>query len=468
MSRLIMVSNRVPLPDAQGNPPAGGLAVALSAALQQHQGIWMGWSGMVSEHGHKVPLRSHQDGAIQYALFDLSQRDIDEYYAGFANRMLWPLCHYRIDLVDYARQDMRGYFRVNRLFAEKLAPLIKPGDKIWVHDYHLIPLASELRQRGIDNPIGFFLHIPWPPADIFFTLPVHEIILRGLAAYDLVGFQTDYDVENFTHCLIREGVGKQQEGGQFFAYNHLFRAAAFPISIDTDNFAKMARKAVHYPSLMRLKNSLLERDLIVGVDRLDYSKGILHRLDAYERFLGRYKTSCERVSFLQITPKSRSDVPEYAQMQQKVASIAGRINGDYGNIDWTPIRYVNRSFSQEVLGGLYRVARVGLVTPLRDGMNLVAKEYIAAQDPENPGVLILSRFAGAARELTNALLVNPYDGDGVSHALAQALSMALPERQERWQAMMQQLRDHTITHWCTQFLQNLQKSEEDYKIPSDF
>ncbi|MHC5306422.1 alpha,alpha-trehalose-phosphate synthase (UDP-forming) [Bartonella sp. LJL80] len=455
MSRIIVVSNRVPLPEKNGDLPAGGLAVALHAALQKQGGIWMGWSGKTMSAAKKPEISMQQNGRIQYALMDLSRRDMEEYYAGFANRMLWPLCHYRIDLIDYARQDMSGYFRVNRLFAEKLAPLIEPDDIIWVHDYHLIPLASELRQIGISNPIGFFMHIPWPPADVFFTLPVHETILRGLAAYDVVGFQTDHDVDNFTNCLEREGVGGRGEDGRFYAYNQAFHAAAFPIGIDTADFAAMAANNSNNHKLNRMKQSLGERDLIIGVDRLDYSKGIIHRLEAYERFIQSYPGSRGRVTFLQITPKSRSDVAEYETMQKRVAELAGRINGDHGRIDWTPIRYVNQSTQRDVLAGLYRAARVGLVTPLRDGMNLVAKEYVAAQNPEDPGVLVLSRFAGAARELKNALLVNPYDRDAMSDAIARALSMSLEERIQRWHPMKEQLDRNNVARWCADFLEVL-------------
>ncbi|GGA89671.1 alpha,alpha-trehalose-phosphate synthase (UDP-forming) [Brucella endophytica] len=455
MSRLIVISNRVPLPDKSGAAPAGGLAVALQAALDERGGIWMGWSGKALPADETPGIDIHERGRITYALVDLNRQDVDEYYAGFANRVLWPLCHYRLDLTEYARKDMAGYFRVNRLFAQHLASLVKPDDVIWVHDYHLIPLAAELRNMGLKNRIGFFLHIPWPSADVLFTLPVHEIIMRGLASYDVVGFQTAHDAENFAGCLRREGIGRELGQGLFEAYGHIFRADVFPISIDTAAFAEVASASHRHSLVERMRESLGDKDLIIGVDRLDYSKGITNRIEAFERFLTNNLDSRGRVTFLQITPKSRSEVPEYGDMQRALAELAGRVNGAMSAVDWTPIRYVNRSIGRNVLAGLYRMAKIGLVTPLRDGMNLVAKEYVAAQDPDNPGVLILSRFAGAARELDGALLVNPYDVDGVSDAIARALSMPLEARRERWSGMMPHLLENDVSHWCENFLKAL-------------
>lgn len=450
MSRLVIVSNRVP--DIAKGPPAGGLAVALKAALERHGGVWMGWSGKSSGAGEPGPLHFHEQGNITFALSELSRRDLSEYYAGFANSVLWPLCHYRLDLTDYARKDMAGYFRVNRFFAERLQPLIRPDDLIWIHDYHLIPMASELRRLGVENRIGFFMHIPWPPPDVFLTLPVHETIISNLTAYDVVGFQTTHDAENFASGLRREGIGTDAGGGWLEAYGRRFQAGAFPIGIATGEFADLARQSAHTTQVKRFADSLEGRDLIMGVDRLDYSKGLTQRIDAYERFLTANPDWHGGTTMLQVTPKSRSEVPGYAAMQRQVAEHAGRVNGTLGRLDWVPIRYVNRAVSQNVLAGLYRLARVGLVTPLRDGMNLVAKEFIAAQDPQNPGVLVLSRFAGAARELDGAILVNPYDIDAVGNAIAQALSMPVDERRARLAPMLERIEEHDISRWCADFL----------------
>jgi trehalose 6-phosphate synthase len=455
MSRLVIVSNRVPVPEKGGIVPAGGLAVALKSALEERGGIWMGWSGKSSGAAEPEPMSIMQQGKIGYALTDLTDTDVEEYYHGFANRVLWPICHYRLDLAEYGRKEMAGYFRVNRFFAHRLAPLIKPDDVIWVHDYHMIPLAAELRQMGLKNKIGFFLHIPWPPADVLFTMPVHEEIMRGLSHYDLVGFQTDHDLENFAGCLRREGIGDEVGNGKFSSHGRTFGGGAYSIGIETAAFAEFAKKASSNVMVRKARQSVEGRHLIIGVDRLDYSKGLTQRIDAFERFLLANPGQQGRVTYLQITPKSRSEVPEYEAMQRMVAEQAGRVNGAIGTVDWVPIRYINRSISRNVLAGLYRLGKVGLVTPLRDGMNLVAKEYVAAQDPEDPGVLVLSRFAGAARKLQGALLVNPYDVDGTANAIARALSMPIEERRQRWQGMMTHLLEHDVSRWCDDFLTDL-------------
>ncbi|MQB44415.1 alpha,alpha-trehalose-phosphate synthase (UDP-forming) [Rhizobium sp. ICMP 5592] len=454
MSRLIVISNRVSVPDKKGNA-AGGLAVALRAALEEHGGIWMGWSGKSSGDKEPEPLVMTDHGNITYALTDLTQTDVEEYYQGFANRVLWPICHYRLDLAEYGRKEMDGYFRVNRFFAHRLAPLIQPDDVIWVHDYHLIPLAAELRLMGLKNRIGFFLHIPWPPADVLAIMPVHQEIMRSLSAYDLLGFQTDHDLENFASCLKREEIGDEIGPGLFSAHGRTFRGGAYSIGIETAAFADFARKAASHSMVRKARQSIEGRDLIIGVDRLDYSKGITQRIEAFERFLSDNPAYQNRVTYLQVTPKSRSEVPEYEAMQQAVAEQAGRVNGAIGTVDWVPIRYINRSISRPVLAGLYRLGRIGLVTPLRDGMNLVAKEYVAAQDPDNPGVLVLSRFAGAARELKGALLVNPYDIEATANAMARGLTMSLEERQQRWRGMMDHLLEYDVARWCNDFLKDL-------------
>lgn len=457
MSRLVVVSNRVPSP-GKGKAEAGGLAVALQAALAAKGGLWMGWSGASSGARDPGPMTFREDGPITYALTDLSRKDIDEYYAGFANSTLWPLCHYRLDITDYARKDMAGYFRVNRFFARQLAPNLLPDDLVWIHDYHLVPLGAELRQMGMKNRIGFFLHIPFPPPDVFFALPVHATILAGLAAYDIVGFQTRYDADNFCSCLEREGIGRRVSEDWIETMAGRFRVGVFPISIDTARFEKAAQDAERNPALRKIARSLVDRDVVIGVDRLDYSKGIPQRFQAFDRFLRDNPAHKGRATLLQVTPKSRSDVPHYLEMQREVAELAGRVNGELATLDWTPIRYVNSSIAHSILAGLYRLARVGLVTPMRDGMNLVAKEYVAAQRPVDPGVLVLSRFAGAAREMDGAILVNPYDTEAVSQAIAQALSLPLEARRERHAEMLDHLRRNDIGAWCGAFLDALRES----------
>nr|WP_233092599.1 trehalose-6-phosphate synthase [Paracoccus sp. IB05] len=452
---MIVVSNRVPAPD---RPPQGGLAVAVRAALSERGGIWMGWSGGSSGAEEPGPLSLHEDGAITYALSDLSERDLSEYYNGFANSVLWPICHYRIDLTDYSRRDAEGYFRVNRFFAQRLAPLIRPDDLIWIHDYHLIPLAAELRQLGFRNRIGFFMHIPWPAPDVFLTLPGGETLLRTMTSFDLLGFQTEPDATNFGLCLSRSGLAQPVAGepGVYAAQERRFRVGAFPISIDTGAIGRSAGNAVRNVAMRKFRASLEGRSLIMGVDRLDYTKGLPQRIQAFGRFLETSPEWLGRVTYLQITPNTREGVAEYDALRQEVAGLAGQINGRHSRLDWMPVRYVNRAFSQQTLAGLYRIARVGLVTPLRDGMNLVAKEYVAAQDPEDPGTLILSRFAGAAAELgEGALLVNPYDEETITRAVAQAVAMPREERKARHAAMAAVLADHDVFGWCRDFLRHL-------------
>ena len=454
-ARLVVVSNRVPVPTAAGSPPPGGLAVALSGALESKGGLWFGWSGKVATEADPV-LHEQTVGNVDYAVADLCRRDIDEYYHGFANRVLWPVCHYRLDLADLSRRDVNAYFRVNEQFARRLARLLRPDDIVWVQDYHFIPMASFLRDLGFNNKIGFFYHIPWPPSDLAAAIPAYDRIIKSFAAYDLIGFQTPVDAENFRGCITRAKAGTASAGDWLHAYGRKFRATAFPISIETATFAQEARVAERNVVVKRTLQSLEGHPLVIGVDRLDYSKGIRERIDSFATFIEKSHAAMKaRVTMLQITPKSRSEVPEYAEMQREVAEHVGHVNGRLGDVDWTPVRYINKAMSRTALAGLYRIAKVGLVTPLRDGMNLVAKEYVAAQNPEDPGVLVLSRFAGAVHELEQALIVNPYNLEETASALQRAFEMPLRERRERWEAMMATIEANDVEHWCRSFLAEL-------------
>jgi len=445
--RLVVISNRIALP---GETSTGGLASAMQAALQEHGGLWFGWSGKVSSE-EKLNQISHE--SIDYATFDLSRQDHDEFYAGFANRTLWPLLHYRLDMVDYQRSHLDGYMRTNALFADHLVKLLKPDDIVWVHDYHLIPIASMLRERGVKNRIGFFLHTPLPPAALLIVLPKHRALLETLASYDLVGLQTARDLRALEDYFVHEIGGAMRTGGRLRAADgRSFRAAVFPISIDTTLVAQTANEAESLDEIKQLHSSLADRALIIGVDRLDYSKGLPERFLGYAHLLERAPELHRQITFLQIAPTSRGVVPQYQQIRRDLERSAGHINGMYAAPDWVPIRYVNQSFPHSVLTGYYRNARVGFVTPLRDGMNLVAKEYVASQDPKDPGVLVLSRFAGAAFELPEALLINPADTAEVADALERALKMPLKERKRRWRAMMDVLEKHDLTAWRNNFL----------------
>jgi trehalose 6-phosphate synthase len=472
LARLVVVSNRVSVP-GDGTERAGGLEVALRPALRYNGGVWLGWSGKVAP-ADELETRCVRRKNVEYVVTDLSKEDFEEYYNGFANRVLWPILHYRLDLAEFAWRDLSGYFRVNVRFATELEKFILDDDIIWVHDYHLIPIADELRRRGHANRIGFFLHVPFPSPEIVTSLPKHDQLMPLLLQYDVVGFQTDRDAGNFVRYMISECDDTrgmllfETAGGQIaLSLNGRHtRIGSFPVGIEPRAFARLARRNVRSPLVKELVASLGGCDLVIGVDRLDYSKGLIQRLDAFEIFLANHIEWLGKVTYLQITPKNRSEIPEYSELEEALGSSAGRINGKYGEVSWTPIRYLNRVYSRSVLAGLYRTARAGLITPLRDGMNLVAKEYVAAQDPDDPGVLILSRFAGAAVDFRRALLVNPYDPESVAGALAQALAMPLQERRARHEAAFANVCEYDVDRWQRQFLKALRGDDEDVQSSS--
>ena len=454
MRRLVVVSNRVSIPKAGKTGAQGGLAVAVHAAFKQSGGLWFGWSGKSAPSNRFTPHIQSQDN-VDYATVGLTQRNHDEYYNGFANRSIWPLFHYRLDLTEFSRRDMAGYIRTNAFFAKHLAPLLRPDDLIWVHDYHFIPLGEQLRMLECRQPLGFFLHIPWPSSEVFVALPNHRNTVEALFAYDVIGFQTETDLHNFREYIRREAGGYCDDKGYVHAFGKRALAGAYPIGIDTENIARFARDSVKSRHNERLQKSINGRRLIIGVDRLDYSKGLVQRFEALDYLLSAYPENHRNVILLQITPPSRIDVPEYEDIRRQLEETASHVNGRYSEYDWVPIRYLNKGFSRQVLSGFFRSSRIGLVTPLRDGMNLVAKEYVAAQDPEDPGILVLSRFAGAAHELSDALIVNPYDVEGIGECLQEALNMPLDERRERWSKMYRHLVANDVTAWWRSFLDDL-------------
>lgn len=455
MSRLVVVSNRVAMPTGTTTPP-GGLAVAVLAALKDHGGLWFGWSGEVTAESDPE-VRTLKRRNISYATIDLHEDDHEQYYNGFCNSVLWPLCHYRTHYVEYHREEWYAYNRVNELFARKLEPLLRPDDVVWVHDYHLFSLARKLRDLGVANRMGFFLHIPFPAWGLWRSLPCYKELLQHTCEYDLIGFQTHDDLMAFQNC-VRYGLNLTMDDDNWITADHRrLEAAVFPIGIDVKSVASTARDSKDSSSNRRLVSSLRRRTLIIGVDRLDYSKGLESRFRAFERFLERFPQHNRRCVFLQIAPQSRKDVEAYAEIRRELEEAAGHINGRFADFDWVPIRYLNQGFGRKILMGFLRTAQVGLVTPLRDGMNLVAKEYVAAQDPRNPGVLVLSRLAGASRELGDgAVMVNPFDLDAVAEALDAALSMPKDERVMRWRTMMKVLRRNDIHTWRTGFVAHLE------------
>jgi trehalose 6-phosphate synthase len=464
MSRIVLVSNRVG--DVTKAALAGGVVVAIADVLRTRNGLWLGWSGKIGEKSEE--LRTTPDiievGTAAIATLPLSSREYKEYYLGYANAVLWPVFHSRLDLAQFEAGYYQRYLDVNKRFAHALRPLLRPDDTIWVHDYHMIPLGAELRRLGIENPIGFFLHIPVPPAQMFLAIPEHRDLARGLAAYDLIGLQTKADVGNLIDYLQDGVFGRLLQDGRIRAFNRDMTITSFPVGIDVDSFleSRPKRTREHAPSAIRL----------IGVDRLDYTKGLPQKFRAFGRFLEKYSDYRRKVILSQIAPPTRESVVAYADIRQELEALSGAINGKFGELDWVPIQYIHRSTPRRMLVDVFRQSRIGFVTPLQDGMNLVAKEYVAAQDPEDPGVLILSRFAGAAEQMKQALIVNPYDVEEMADTIKIALEMGLQERQERHQALLTGIRTHDTFAWCRSFLNTLEsvtgrKPELTFGSPSD-
>jgi trehalose 6-phosphate synthase len=457
MQRLIAISNRVSIAHDGETPNQGGLAVALAAGLRESNGIWFGWSGaQTEEFSGQITFR--RASGVATATIDLEAQDIDEYYNGFANRTLWPLFHYRLDLTEITRDFAGGYARVNSRFAETVSPLIEPEDLVWVHDYHLMPLGQQLRERGFKNRIGFFLHIPWPPPNLLVSLPNHRELVESLLSYDVIGFQSSEWRQSFMDYLTNHlGVAIEDDCVQ--SNGRSSRLLVCPIGLDAEEF----RGALHSITAKRAESRLLAsavgRSVIVGVDRLDYSKGLQERFAAYEQLLTAHPKLREQVFMLQIAPPSRGEVPSYQQIRAELNALSGSINGEFASIDWTPIRYVNQGYSRDELFGIYRASRVGLITPLRDGMNLVAKEYVAAQDPADPGVLVLSCFAGAAAQLDTAVIVNPHSTEDMADGIARALAMPLTERKERHKAMLECVMKEDVKWWSKTFMDALKGAQ---------
>lgn len=399
-------------------------------------------------------------GAGQLALLDLPAADYGGFYSGFSNSALWPALHSRSDLIRVSDDDYRSYRRINSFMAQALLRFQKPGMSFWVQDYHFLTLGEELRKLGVTQPVGFFLHTPWPARAIAVGIPHHRALIEAMLAYDVVGFQTDEDCAHFIDYL-RDELKLKVEDGRVVSRFGLTRLAAFPIGIDVDGFAAQAAKATLHPEVSRLRLSLRGEKLAIGVDRIDYSKGLVNRINAFDRLMTMMPSLKRSLSLLQIATPSRDAIEAYSQLQAELAGLVTTVNGKHGEADWTPIRYLNKGYGQQVLSGFYRSAQIGVVTPLHDGMNLVAKEYVAAQNPDDPGVLVLSRFAGAASELDAALLVNPNDIDAVARAIACAASMSILERRERWVAMMARLRQRTIHQWFADFISALDATSQD-------
>ena len=454
--RLLVLSNRLPelrTPAAPGAARArsvGGLVSALEHVLAARSGLWLGWSGLTVETPAPAPVIEDQGEGPVFAWVDFSPRWRDRYYDGFCNRGLWPLFHSFSGRVRFVDDEWDCYTEVNRAFAGASRDLVERDVPIWVHDYHLLLVARELRRLGHRGPIGLFLHVPFPGMDLFSMVPWADVLIAGMLEFDLVGFQTDGHLGNFLQCVrtlscARLGNDTIEHGGRRTCVRVL------PIGVVPEGFQEPPEPGTA-EEVAALIRSIAPTRLILGVDRLDYTKGIPERLHAFGRFLERFPEWRNEVSLVQVSVPSRTQVPEYAEERTRVEQAVGRINGDFGETHWTPIRYLYRSYQRNQLAQLYRAAAVGYVTPLRDGMNLVAKEYVAAQDPANPGVLLLSRFAGAARELDAAVLTNPYHPDGVARDLDRALRMPLEERCARHTRLQAAVAGSTAITWAEGFL----------------
>jgi trehalose 6-phosphate synthase len=451
MGRLIAISNRTA---ADPGARAGGLAVAVWESLKSTGGVWFGWSGDIVEQPTRS-LHTLKDDGVEFVLTDLSQDEHDQYYLQYANSVLWPVFHYRIDLASFDSDAFQVYTAVNQRIANMVADRLRAGDSVWVHDYHFLLMGDSLRRVGWDGPIGFFLHIPFPPPEVFRALPEHLWIARAMCAYSVIGFQSEQDRSNFTRYLVEDCKAKDLGDGRYEVFATTVKIAAYPIGIDAASFEAAAKTEKAQHAAERIGRFLGGRSLVIGVDRMDYSKGLPERFEAVGRLFDDYPESHGSVSVTQIAPPSRSKVEEYKELRQTLDRLAGRINGDYGDLDWIPLRYLARSYDREELAGLFRIARIGLVTPLRDGMNLVCKEFVMAQDEEDPGVLILSEFAGAAEQMKAALLVNPHDTRKLAEVIHHGLTMPLEERKERWQQLRKVVMEQDVSWWRQNFLKDL-------------
>jgi trehalose 6-phosphate synthase len=442
MSRVVLVSNRVL--DQSKAARAGGVAVVLANIVHTRKALWFGWNGEVKPAAEVDAVE--RSGRIVTA--PLSDIDYAGYYLGYSNSVLWPVFHNRLDLAKFEAGFFEQYVEANRRLASLLQPLLRADDIVWVHDYHLIPFGAELRRRGIANPIGFYLHVPFPPGQTFTAVPEHLELARMLTAYDLIGVQTRADVVNLLDYMSSGAHGRIVTEGRIRVFERLVSIGRFPVGIDLTDFAK-ARGA---STLVQARSSV---NRIVGVDRLDYTKGLPQKFKAFGCLLDKHPHYHRQVVLTQIAPPTRESVEGYSDIRHELETLAGSINGRLGELDWVPIHYIYRSTSRRRLADIYRASRICMVTPLRDGMNLIAKEYVAAQNPNDPGVLILSKFAGAAEEMVDALIVNPYNIEETADAIRLALEMTLQERNERHGSLLAGVKKHDATAWAQSFLEHL-------------
>lgn len=457
MSRLVVVSNRIPVgrPTGLGSElelPAGGLVSALLGALEKRSdSVWIGWDSRAPGGARASETAARGVSLIGLAL---ERAEVDAYYDGFCNQALWPILHCFPGRAVFDPRHVAAYLGVQERFADEVAARLRPGDAVWVHDYHLLGLGQALRARGVGAALGFFLHTPFPPDDVWTVLPRARRLLAALLDFDLVGFHTHRYLENYVQACRRE-LDAEWHGDRLSAGGRTQRVGVYPVGIEPADFepsANLLRRPVRPGRLARMARG---RRVVLGVDRLDYTKGLPERFRAFELFLRARPDWHDRVSLVQIASPSRGDLPQYERERHELERIVGRINGEFGRVDWVPLRYLHRSHPRDELARFYREADVALVTPLRDGMNLVAKEFVAAQRPDRPGVLVLSRFAGAAESLTEAIRVNPYVPAECAEALAEALEMPHEERRRRHAALLAPVRAQSASAWARGFVADL-------------
>ena len=472
--QLTIVSNRLPVVMKQKSgdwlvePGSGGLVQAMNPILRDGGGCWVGWPGVTSENGEgwRSGLeRVGADGGYQMEPVVLSCADIEDFYEGFANSVVWPLFHGFPDRCDFDPKFFAAYGRVNQKFADVIAGRVHRDSFLWVHDYHLFEVARRLREGGHRGRLAFFLHISFPSVENFAKLPWRESLMADLLQYDLVGFQTARDLHNFERCADALGMGVSQgeEGSSctFDLGDRIVQAGAFPIGIDFEDFATRAATDEVSTRVENLQNDIGPYKMLLGVDRLDYTKGLIHRLEAYELALESHPDLREDVVFFQLVVPSRENVPEYQALKREFDRVVGRINGRFSTSGWQPIHYLYNRVGPVELSALYRLASVALVTPLRDGMNLVSKEFCTSQVDEN-GALVLSEFAGASEQLgVGAILVNPYDTAETARAIFEAIKMPREERQRRMHAMRTVIASSDVFWWAQSFLERVEPQQEE-------
>jgi trehalose 6-phosphate synthase/phosphatase len=462
--RLVIISNRLPVIIDENNGKfdvkegTGGLVTALAPVLRNRGGVWIGWSG--SDYNEEVDaLLASSSGNTGYQLkpVNLSSYEIDKYYQGFANEIIWPLFHDLQSRCNFDPEYWQAYKGVNKKFAEVIIENITTNDYIWIHDYHLMNVSKELRLKIPDIKIGFFLHIPFPPLDIFLKLPWRQELLSSLLEYDLIGFQTMRDRRNFIHCVrtLIEDVEVKGKGQVITVQsgNRKIKVGHFPISIDYKNFTDKTATREVSDCAWFIHENLSDRQILLGIDRLDYTKGIVERLKGFEKSLIKYPELRGKASFIQIVVPSRTRINEYMSLRSEIEEIVGNINGRFTKYGWVPIHYIFGHLDFYELLAYYKSAEIAVITPLKDGMNLVAKEYCACNLDDN-GVLILSEFAGASAQLhRGAIMVNPYDVDKVADSIYQAFKMSDDEKRSRMRKMRQGIKKQDIFWWVDTFLQ---------------